>query len=161
MPIKRTHLKNLHTEIAPEKTITEITKLLTMFGARTVIQGMDKTGNVISVSFIIELTDGRRLPIKLPMDAERGWRLIEKAVRRRLLPKKFLTEPHKTDKAIKVGWRVMKDWIHTELTRFEMEIASPVEIFLPYILDIKADKTFYEKIVDGKYKALAFEDKRE
>jgi len=56
-----------------------------------------------------------------------------------------------------VGWRIIKDWVHSQLSLFEMNYADAVEIFLPYAYDIKTNKTIYEKMLDNKLKVLALE----
>ena len=148
-------VKNIHTTIASEKTISEIIKILTKFGARKILQDIDKGGRIIGISFIIELEDGRNVPFKLPMRVEKARAVIERAVQERILPKKFRNEPDRTDRAMMVGWRIIKDSIHSQLSLFEMNYSDAVEIFLAYAYHIKTNKTLYEKMLDGKLKTLA------
>jgi len=149
-------VKNIHTRIAPEKTITEIIKLLTQFGAKKILQDLDNSGNIVGVSFLIELQE-KAIPIRLPMKVDKARAIIEQAVEERKLTKKFLYEPERTEQALRVGWRIIKDWVHSQLSLVQMNYAEPIEIFLSYVYDIKTEKTVYEQMLEGKLKTLALE----
>jgi|GEM_PF-2714325 len=68
-------------------------------------------------------------------------------------------EPHRTDQAMRVGWRIIKDWVHSQLSLVHMNYAEPVEIFLPYIYDMKSNKTVFEQMLEGRLKQMALEYK--
>ena len=148
-------VKNIHTQIASEKTISEIIRILAQFGAKKILQDLDDNTNVIGISFVIEPAPDMRIPIKLPMKVEKARAIIEAAVRERKLPKKFLKEPYRTDQAMRVGWRIIKDWVHSQLSLVLMNYAEPVEIFLPYVYDVKSDKTVFEQMLEGRLKQMA------
>ena len=149
-------VKNITSTIKTEKTIMEIEMILQKFGAKAILKEFE--GNRIkSVSFYIE-HKGQKIPFKLPMNLEKARKVIVKAVEERKLPQKFYEEPFRTEKAEIVGWRIIKDWIHSNLSLMEVEFADPVEIFLPYAYNQVDGKTMYEIFMEKKENFIAIED---
>ena len=142
--------------IKPEKTIMELEQILVKFNARGILK--EYSGGVVdSVAFYIE-KNGRNIPFKMPMKLECARRVVVKAVDEGKLPSKFRDEPHHTEKARIVGWRIIKDWVHSQLSMLEVEFADPVELLLPFVYDDVEKRTLYDKIVDDG-KLLPYLDK--
>jgi len=151
-------VKNITSRIDPAKTIMEIEQILAKFGAKAILKEYDGE-SVTSMSFYILAPNGEKIPFKLPMKLENARAVIESAVGEGKLPQRFLTEPYRTDQALRVGWRIVKDWIHSQLSLYEMNYADAVEIFLPYAYNSITEQTLYEKIVEEKFEGLALEAK--
>ena len=146
-------LKNYSTGISHTKTIMEIEQLLTKFGAKAIMK--EYLGENVSVlSFYIEIKD-KKIPFKLPLKIEKARAVVERLVENKKLGRKYLEEPMRTNQALRIGWRVVKDWIHSNLSLIEIEFADPVEIFLPYAYDFMEEKTVYDKFIENKSKFLA------
>lgn len=141
-------VKNITSTIKTEKTIMELEQLLIRFGAKGILKEYKGT-QIDSIAFYLE-QNNRKIPFKLPMNLERARRVIEKAVDEKKLPSKFKQEPYRTEKAQIVGWRIIKDWIHAQISILEIEFAEPIEILLPYAYDLNKKKTFFEKIKEDK-----------
>ena len=151
-------IKNITSEIEVEKTIMKIEKILIDFGAQGILK--EYTGHRIkSLSFYIS-RDGQNIPFKLPMNLESARRVVKQAAQNRKIALKFLEEPHTSDKAEKVGWRVIKDWIHAQLSLIEIDFADPVELLLPYVYDTATKQTFFEKIKQNPQMLLGSGEKK-
>jgi hypothetical protein len=133
----------------------EIELILAQFGAQAILKEYDSTHNPIAISFIMTF-ENKKMPFKLPLKIESARKVIEEAIKAKKLPKKFRQEPLRTEKALIVGWRIIKDWIHSQLSLLEMHYAEPIEIFLPYLYNPIEKKTFYEKLSENNFKALPF-----
>jgi hypothetical protein len=142
-------VRNITTNIAPEKTIMEIEQILARFGAKAILKQYEGR-YPIGICFQLE-TGGQLIPFKLPMKIEQARMIVQQAVDERKLAKKYTQEPLRTEKALMVGWRIIKDWIHAQLSLIEMNYAQAIEIFLPYIYDNKTDQTFYEKVEQSNF----------
>ena len=142
-------IKNITSTIKPEKTIMEIEQILAKFGAKAILKEYDD-GNVSSISFYILSEKGEKIPFRLPMNLEKARAVIIKAVDERKLTSKFKNEPYRTEKARIVGWRVIKDWIHSQLSLLEIEFANPIELFLPYLYNPQTGKTLFELFILNK-----------
>ena len=76
-------LKNYTTSISVEKTLSEIQGKLAYVGAKRIMTEYDDTGNVVALSFQLEL-NGQQLAFSLPTD----WRPVAQVLeRQRAVPK--------------------------------------------------------------------------
>jgi hypothetical protein len=127
---------NYTTKIDSYKTLGEIQKLLAKHGARKIMIENDLSGKPSALAFLIEW-NGVECSFNLPCN----FKGVLNAMKKAKVPNSFCNE----DQALKVGWRILKDWIEAQMAIKEAEIASLPEVFLPY-LQAKDGKTLYEKM---------------
>ena len=152
-------VKNYTTTIKVEKTIAEIESILVRFSAKGILK--EYLGSSVSaIIFFIEV-DNQKIPFKLPMNIEKTRRVIENAVKEGKLPQRYLNEPLRSEQGERVCWRIIKDWIHAQVSLYEVQLADSIEILLPYAYNVLEEKTMYEKFLDNKSKFLALEDNNE
>lgn len=132
---KKFNIKNYTTDVPADRSILEIEKLLTLFGAEMVIKEYDADGKVHSLTFKLQ-TDA----FKLPANVNGVKEILYKGTR--ASPTKE-GEKRREQKAYRVAWRIIKDWTHSQLSLIASGQAQPLEIFLPYMFDGKL--TFFEK----------------
>jgi len=132
---KKFNIKNYTTDVPADRSILEIERLLTLFGAEAIIKEYDANQRVHSLSF--KLKDDA---FKLPANIEGVKEILFKG--KRPPPTKEL-EKRRAQKASRVAWRIIKDWTHSQLSLIASGQAKPLEIFLPYMFDGKL--TFFEK----------------
>ena len=130
---KKFNIKNYTTEVPADRSILEIEKLLTLFGAVAIIKEYDADGRVHSLTFKLQ-TDA----FKLPANVNGVKEILFKGIRAQKD-----SEKRRNDKAYRVAWRIIKDWTHAQLSLIASGQAQPQEIFLPYMFDGKL--TFFEK----------------
>lgn len=145
-------IKNYSTIIPEARTIAEIQTMLGEHGARHI--GMDyENKKVRAITFEMEI-DGRFAAYRLPCRHEGIMQLLtgDKVALDTLRSKKLkLTEAH----CRAVGWRIVRDWLDSQLALIEAEMAELQEVMLPYM--IAGDgRTVYE-VLDGGRRLL--EDK--
>lgn len=151
-------VKNITSTIKPEKTIAELERILVKFGAKAILK--EYTGEqVTAISFYLESPTGAKIPFKLPMKVGKARAVVERAVDEKKLPLRFREEPDRTEKAMIVGWRIIKDVCHSHLSYTEIEFADPIELFLPFIWNPITEQTLYEQIKADNFKGMALEDK--
>ena len=146
-------VRNYTTQIAVEKTIGEIEIILVKFGARGIMKEY-KGSKVDGLMFYLE-KDNQKIPFKIPMSLQKSRRVVEAAVKERKLARKFLSEPLRSDQGERIAWRIIKDWIDSQLSLLEMNFAEPIEILLPYAYDMNEKKSLYEKFNEDKSRFLA------
>lgn len=137
---KKFNIKNYTTEVPAERSILEIEKLLTLFGAVAIIKEYDADGRVHSLTFKLQ-TDA----FKLPANVEGVKKVLYEGVR---YPHSSDGAKRRNEKSCRVAWRILKDWTHAQLSLIASGQAQPQEIFLPYMYDGK--KTLYQTYVEGK-----------
>ena len=133
-------VRNYTTQIQVEKTITEIESIILKFGAKGIYK--EYSGSKINgLMFYIE-KDGQKIPFKIPMSIEKSRRVVENAVKEGKLPRKFMQEPLRSEQGERIAWRIIKDWIDSQLSLFEMQFADAIEILLPYAYNLQSYDSF-------------------
>ena len=148
-------LKNYTTKIDANKTVMQIENMLANFGATDIWKQYDH-GVVISLNFAID-TEFGKMPFKLPSKIKeiRQTLTIQRQKGNINLPQRLLQD----DKhSINVGWRIVKDWIDSQISLIELEQVKIEQIFLPYAYDMATDKTFYEALKERKFAGMLMEN---
>jgi len=162
-------LMNFTTSISVEKTISEIESMLASSGANKILKEYDDKGSVSSISFMLNTLKGE-LPFKLPMNIEGVMQTInnqtgeyrKQKTRKgsysgkqvRAIPQKFYND---YDQARRVGWRIIRDWLESQLAIYFLQMVKIEEIFLPYMYNSVKKKTFFE-LMEEKDFSLLLED---
>jgi hypothetical protein len=117
---------NYTTKIDSYKTITEIQQLLSRRGANKMIVDNDATGNPVALTFCIQWK-GSLVGFALPCNFEG---VLKAMHNNKKVPRALCTE----DQALRVGWRIVKDWVEAQMAIVEAQLSDIVEVFLPYAL---------------------------
>ena len=62
------------------------------------------------------------------------------------------------EQARRTGWRILKDWVDSQIALMEIELVRIHEVFLPYMYDDKTGKTLFETLEARDFN-LQLEDK--
>lgn len=158
-------LLNYTTEIKVDKTLSEIETMLVNAGAQKILKEYDGSGNITTLSFMIQTEKGM-MPIKMPMNVRAVMQVINNQTneyvgkgdsKRLVVPKRYFND---MEQARRVGWRIIKDWLESQLALIQLKMVKIQEIFLPYIVGIDG-KTVYEKIESGGFKGYLLEQRSE
>lgn len=118
-------LLNYSTSIEASKTVSEIHKILATHGARSILTNYTSDGVIESLSFMINTLDGDR-GVKLPINPDAILKVMNKSNK---IPRTFRTRPQ----AIRIAWRIIKDWIEAQMALLETEMVQIDQVFLSYI----------------------------
>ena len=133
-------LLNYTTSINADRTIQEIQSCLARHGAKAIINEYDDNGYIIALSFAIELND-QKIGFKLPCD----WRPVQQILEKdRKVPKRLKTQ----EQALRVAWRIIKDWVDAQMAIVETKMVKIEEVFLPYAVQ-RNGRTLYENTVES------------
>lgn len=83
---------------------------------------------------------------RLPINIEGVYKALQKD---RNTPKKFRTY----EQASRVAWRIIKDWIESQIAIIQAGQAELEQVFLPYAQN-QAGKTVYETIKENGFKQI-------
>lgn len=128
-------LKNYTTTISANKTIGEIQEILSKHGANAIMTEYED-GEVVALSFKINTPKGE-IGIKLPANIDKVMQVLKNQRRKNSQIK------DNREQATRVAWRIIKDWIDSQMAILETEMVEIEQIFLPYILN-KNGQTLYE-----------------
>jgi hypothetical protein len=140
-------IKNYTTSVNYQKSLAEIQVKLSMAGATKIMIDNDKNKLPSAISFAINVpTDEgvNSIAFKLPMNVNK----VQKVLQNQKVAPRYRTTEH----AYNVGWKIIRDWVDSQLAIIETELVELPEVFLPYITD--GNRTFYEKLVDSKFKGI-------
>ncbi len=120
-------LLNYTTSIEAAKTVSEIQGILSYHGARSILLNYDQQGQIEALSFEVDTPQGL-MPVRLPVDPDAVLRVMMRSKSK--VPRRLLTK----QQAIRVAWRIVKDWTEAQMAILETEMVKMEQIFLPYIV---------------------------
>ena len=130
---------NYTTKVNTDKTVGEITTILVKHGASKIVYDYDGP-LIIAVTFSIKINDNL-VGFSLPCNYEGVLRAMQKDKK---TPRSFCTQ----EQAIRVSWRIIKDWVAAQMAIVESGLAEVGEVFLPYAITPHGT-TLYNHIKNG------------
>jgi hypothetical protein len=135
-------LLNYTTQIDTFRTISEISRALAKVGASAVMHDYDGAGNIVALSFKIKMPskEGQNVEIafRLPTDWHPVFEVMKQDAR---VPRRLVTQ----EQAIRVSWRITKDWIEAQAAFIETMMVTTAQVFLPYAVTSDG-RSLYEYI---------------
>jgi hypothetical protein len=145
---KYERLKNFSTEIKVESTLAEIETILAKHGATHIYKMYGSDGRPQALAFKCLIKD-QELAFKLPMEDEKIMQVFKNSVKDGRLPKRYAED---REQARRTGWRIIKDWLDSQMALLDINLVKFDEVFLPYLYDEKHNKTMYELLKDRQFK---------
>jgi hypothetical protein len=138
-------LLNYTTRIDVVKTVGEISKMLVAHKAKAILTEYGANSEIIALSFKV-LTPHGEIGIRLPVNADATLRVLKDQWTRGTIPYRFVNR----EQAVRIAWRIVKDWVAAQMAILETEMVKMEEIFLPYMV-MATGKTLYETIEGKKF----------
>ena len=130
---------NYTTQIDAFKTVSEIEYILMKHKAKSIMKNYE--GESISgLSFLID-TGRQQVPVKLPVRIDECLEVLKRE--KKNSPRSNIKATR--EQAERVAWRILKDWIESQMALLDIEMVRFEEIFLPYI-ELQGGETIYEKL---------------
>ncbi|WP_029503959.1 hypothetical protein [Lachnoclostridium phytofermentans] len=129
---------NYTTQIDAFKTVSEIEYILMKHKAKSIMKEF-QGDSIIGLSFLID-TGYSQVPIKLPVKVNECLTVLKKEKRNGSKNVKDTRE-----QAERVAWRILKDWVESQMALLDIEMVKMEEIFMPYIVDQQGE-TLYQKL---------------
>ncbi len=137
-------LLNYTSKTPAHQSIAEISRMLAKAGAKQIMHDYDDTGNIVALSFSLEL-EGQRIGFRLPSDWHPVQILLAEAKRKNPNMRPWQTTE---DHARNVAWRIIKDWVEAQLAIIETRMVTTAQVFLPYAVTTNG-QTLYEYIAQN------------
>lgn len=128
------------TQIAADKTVAEIQKVLVKIGARSILYDYDDNGYISVLSFRMAV-NGQELSYKLPVD----WRPVLRVLESQNISYKLQTQ----EQALRVAWRILKYWVEAQAAIIETQMVTSDQVFLPYTI-VGKDQTLYDRFINDQ-----------
>lgn len=146
-------LLNYTTSVSADTSIAAIQKALAKAGASAILHEFDDNGNIMALSFRIKMPspdaggEVRDISFRLPTD----WRAVQRRLQTQRVEPRYRTQEH----ALRVAWRITKDWVEAQLAIIESQMVTTAQVFLPYAVTSNG-QTLYEYI--GQHTQLLLGD---
>lgn len=137
-------IKNYTTEVPVNRTINEISAILGRAGANMVMTQFGEGGEPSGIAFRVFIQDVQ-LSFRLPVSDE--------GVSAALMDKGLRVKP---EQAKRIAWRIVKDWIDSQMVLIESQQAELAQVFLPYALNDHGH-TLYEQMTIKHFPQLTHE----
>ena len=135
---------NYTTTVSAFKTTAEIEELLVKHGAKSIMKNYEN-GTITGFSFLIVVGD-RDIPVRMPVKIEECYKVLCKEKKKS--PKSNIKATK--EQAEKVAWRILKDWLESQMALLDIEMVTFQEIFLPYI-ETNSGQTVYERLAEKQF----------
>ena len=127
---------NYTTSVDSTKTIAEVTRILVDHGAHKITT--DYKGSLpIALTFCLT-RQGKVIGFSLPCNYTGVLKAMERS---RKVPRRLCTD----EQALRVSWRILKDWIQAQMAIVEAQLAEVTEVFLPYAIT-PSGSTLYKQV---------------
>lgn len=140
------NIKNYTSEIDPSISMAKIEKILIEVGV-TDISKKYKDGICTGVTFLLcDKEVNQIIPFHLRAQVEECFKVFWD----QRTQKTERQKPPVMAQANRTAWKILSDWVELQCSMILLGQAKPLQMFLPFIYDIKENETFYEKVVAGK-----------
>jgi hypothetical protein len=148
------NVRNYTSTVPPARTAERIEAFLAGAGASHIAKHYDK-GELVGIDFAIEVQDGVQIAFRLPVDvaAMSDYMLNQRLKTRRMT---YLTQADKDrvrEQAKRTAWRVMQDWVESQLSLVVTKQAEMAQVFMPYAFN--GQQTYYASVKERGFAMLA------
>lgn len=138
-------LLNYTTKIPADQSAAEVQTILGKHGARQVMIDYGLSGTPEALSFLVYRGE-TRLAFRVPCRPGEVLKVLERQHRAGQLRR---NQGRPTpQQALRVSWRITKDWVEAQMAILDTEMVTMEEVFLPYLLD-DAGQTLYQ-VLQGR-----------
>jgi len=146
MSAQRFKIMNYTTEVAAEKSILDIERLLSKAGVKSVHKEFNGGGE--TTAFVFSLITGHgEMFFKMPCDVDKVFTVLFDEVKK---PQRG-TEKRVREQANRVAWRILLDSLTADITRLKLQQVTPEQVFLSYMWNPKTGKTLFEKLESQQF----------
>lgn len=134
---------NYTTKVPVQRSVQEIQDKLVRAGATATMLQYD-SGMVSSIAFKLNTKHGP-VSFLLPSNPDGVLNVMRKGKRGQPTREQF-------EQANRVAWRILKDWVEAQMAIIAAEMATPLQVFLPYAQT--PEGTVYECMERGGITAI-------
>lgn len=142
-------LLNYTSGVPAEKSIADIERALSRAGATKVAKDYSGDGTVVAFFFSIPTGHGDMV-FRMPCDVDKVFTVFMADIKR----PHANTEKNMRDKASRVAWRILLDWIQAQIAMIKLQQVKPQQAFLPYAYDARTKQTLFDRLESSGYKLL-------
>lgn len=140
------NIKNYTSEIDPSKSMANIEKWLVEIGASNINKiYVDKVCTGITFLYF-DLQMKQTLAFHLKAQVKEAFEIFWK----QRAQKNDKTRETDMKQANRSAWKILSDWAEIQCSMILFGQATPLQMFLPFVYDMKNNEMLYDKVIGGK-----------
>jgi len=144
------NIKNYTSTVDASRSMAKIEELLVEIGATNINkQYADKICTGITF-LLFDQQLQQTIPFHLKAQVEECFTILWKDVKRPRHDTKSILR----QQASKTAWKILSDWTEIQCSMILLGQAKPLQMFLPFMYDMKSNETLFDKVSSGKMKLL-------
>jgi hypothetical protein len=144
------NIKNYTSTVDASKSMARIEELLVDIGATNVNKKYEEKICTGITFLLFDPQLQQTLPFHLKAQVEECFTVLWQDVKR----PRHDTRTAIQQQAARTAWKILSDWTEVQCTMILLGQAKPLQMFLPFIYDMKSSETLFDKITTGKVKLL-------
>lgn len=147
---KTMNIKNYTSTVDVTRSMARIEEMLVEIGATNINKNYENKVCKGITFLYYDLQVNQTLAFQLKAQVEEVFGILWKEVKR---PQPNTKEQLKAQ-ANRTAWKVLSDWTEIQCTMILLGQAKPLQMFLPFVYDVKSEETLFDKVVNGKMPLL-------
>jgi len=144
------NIKNYTSTIDASRSMAKIEELLVEIGATNINkQYVEKVCTGITF-LLFDQQLQKTLPFHLKAQVQECFVILWKDVKRPRSDTRAILQ----QQANKTAWKILSDWTEIQCSMILLGQAKPLQMFLPFMYDMKTSETLFDKVTNGKLKLL-------
>ena len=145
------NIKNYTSTVEAARSMSKIEELLVEIGANNINkQYVDKICTGITF-LLFDQQLQQTLPFHLKAQVEECFNILWQDVKR---PRPD-TRAAIQQQSSRTAWKILSDWTEVQCSMILLGQAKPLQMFLPFMYDMKTNETLFDKVSSGKVKLLS------
>lgn len=144
------NIKNYTSQVEASKSMANIEELLVEIGANNINKKYEDKLCTGITFLLFDHQLQQTIPFHLKAQVEECFTILWKDVKR---PRPD-TRATLQKQSAKTAWKILSDWTEIQCSMILLGQAKPLQMFLPFVYDLKTEETFFDKVSTGKMKLL-------
>lgn len=145
------NLKNYTSTVPAATSMSRIEQYLVNAGATDISKKYDENKTCNSITFRM-MINVQPLFFQITAQVQACYKVLYAEVKRPSPSTKqtVLAQSERT------AWKIISDWVEIQLSMVQLEQAELLQIFLPYVYNPAANRTYYDQLKAGGFKMLEY-----
>ena len=144
------NIKNYTSTIEASRNMAKIEELLVEIGASNINKKYEEKICTGITFLLFDQQLQQTIPFHLKAQVEECFTILWKDVKRPRPDTKTTLQAQ----ANKTAWKILSDWTEIQCSMILLGQAKPLQMFLPFMYDMKTNETLFDKVSSGKMKLL-------
>lgn len=144
------NIKNYTSSVDASRSMAKIEELLVEIGATNINKQYAEKVCAGITFLLFDQQLQKTLPFHLKAQVQECFAILWKDVKRPRSDTRAILQ----QQANKTAWKILSDWTDIQCSMILLGQAKPLQMFLPFMYDMKTSETLFDKVTNGKLNLL-------